>query len=129
MPTIKFINEKKEIQVPEGTNLRKAAVDAGVNLYQGINGFGASINKYVNCYGFGLCGTCAVSIAKGMENTNKMTLREKMKFKGIPVPDLTALHFIGHEDTMRLGCVTTVHGDVEVLTGPPLNLYGENFFS
>jgi len=129
MPTIKFVNEKKEIQVPEGTNLRKAAIDAGVNVYQGINGIGASLNKVLNCHGFGLCGTCTVSITKGMENTNKMTIREKMKFKGIPIPDLTVLHFIGHEETMRLACVTTVHGDVEVQTGPPLNLYGENFFS
>jgi asparaginyl-tRNA synthetase len=33
------------------------------------------------------------------------------------------------EDTMRLACQTTVNGDLEVQTQPPLNLYGENFFS
>ena len=30
---------------------------------------------------------------------------------------------------MRVACLTEVHGDVEVLTGPELNLWGENFFS
>src|SRR5262245_52062111 len=40
MPTIKFTKEKKEIQVPVGANLRKEAMKAGINLYQGLNGFG-----------------------------------------------------------------------------------------
>ena len=30
MPTITFATEKKEIQVPEGANLRKEALAAGV---------------------------------------------------------------------------------------------------
>ena len=30
---------------------------------------------------------------------------------------------------MRLACCTTVHGDIEVESGPPVNLFGENFFS
>ncbi len=46
MPTITFTNEKKEIQVPAGANLRKEALQAGVNLYPGVN-------KVVNCHGFG----------------------------------------------------------------------------
>ena len=29
MPIIKFVNEKKEIQVPEGSNLRHEALQAG----------------------------------------------------------------------------------------------------
>jgi hypothetical protein len=37
--------------------------------------------------------------------------------------------FIGNEDTMRLACRTKVLGDMEVETGPELNLFGENFFS
>ena len=35
MPTVKFVKEKKEIEVPAGTNLRAAAVQAGINLNQG----------------------------------------------------------------------------------------------
>ena len=30
---------------------------------------------------------------------------------------------------MRLACQTKVHGDITVETKPPLNLFGENFFS
>ena len=37
--------------------------------------------------------------------------------------------YIGNEDTMRLACRTQVLGDIEVETGPQLNLFGENFFS
>ena len=49
MPIVKFVKEKKEIEVPEGANLRAEAVKAGINLNQGFNGFGASINKFANC--------------------------------------------------------------------------------
>ena len=42
-----------------------------------------------------------------------------------PIPPLA---YVGHEDTMRLACCTTVHGDIEVETGPEINLFGENFF-
>ena len=33
------------------------------------------------------------------------------------------------EETMRLACKTQVNGDIEVETGPPIDLFGENFFS
>jgi ferredoxin len=133
MPTIKFIKEKKEIQVPAGSNLRKEAIKAGINLYPGINGFGAAVNKVVNCHGLGACGTCRVNIVKGMENASPMGTYEKLRFKGMTIPEPIALSacfaYIGHEDTMRLACMTTVNGDMEVETGPDLNLFGNNFFS
>lgn len=130
MPIIKFVKEKKEIEVPAGAWLRAEAVKAGINLNCGVNGMGASINKIVNCHGLGMCGTCRVLITKGMENTNPMTLREKMKFK-LPIPDPVpcCMAFIGHEDTMRLACMTQVNGDIEVQSDPEVNLFGENFFS
>ena len=133
MPVVKFIKENKEIEVPRGANLRKEAIKAGINVHQGVNGIGAGLNRYLNCHGIGQCGTCRVKITKGMENTNKQTLLEKVKFKTpipTPVPDpIPCFAYIGHEDTMRLACQTTVHGDIEVTTGPELNLFGENFFS
>ena len=46
MPLVKFIKENKEIDVPHGANLRKEAIKAGINVHQGMNGFGAAINKY-----------------------------------------------------------------------------------
>ena len=137
MPIIKFIKEKKEIEVPQGANLRHAAIEAGVNLYQGLNGFGASINQYANCHGLGQCGMCRVLITKGMENTSEMSKAEEWRFR-YPVPTpltplaldpIPCLAFVGHEQTMRLACKTKVNGDIEVETGPELDLFGDNFFS
>lgn len=136
MPVIKFVKEKKEIEVPEGANLRAEAVKAGVNLNcvisgisEGVDDFVQSVSKYANCHGFGMCGTCRVNIKNGAENTNKLTLAEKAKFK-VPVPDpLPCLAYMGNEETMRLACKTTVHGDIEVESSPAMDMYGENFFS
>jgi ferredoxin len=134
MPIVKFVKEKKEIEVPEGAVLRNEAIKAGINLNQGLNGMGAGINRIMNCKGMGLCGTCRVLVTKGMDHTNKLTMREWLKFKTIVptglVPDpIPPLAYVGHEDTMRLACCTTVHGDIEVESGPVINLFGENFFS
>jgi ferredoxin len=129
MPLVKFIKENKEIDVPHGANLRQEAIKAGINVHQGVNGFGATINKILNCHGIGQCGTCRVLITKGMENTSPMGVVEKIRFYN-PVPDpLPCMSFIGNENTMRLACRTKVLGDIEVETGPQLNLFGENFFS
>jgi ferredoxin len=137
MPRVKFLKENKEIDVPYGADLRQEAIKAGINLYQGINGFGAGINKYLNCHGFGQCGMCRVLVTKGVEHASPMGLMEKARLKcPIPTPitplafdPLPCMAFIGHEDTMRLACRTKVLGDIEVETGPPLDLFGENFFS
>ena len=129
MPLIKFIKENKEIDVPAGANLRKEAIKAGINTHQGVNGFGATANKFINCHGLGQCGTCRVRIVKGDENASPMGFIEKMRFYN-PLPDpIPCMAYIGNEDTMRLACQTLVHGDMEVETGPPLNLFGDNFFS
>jgi ferredoxin len=129
MPVVKFTNEKKEIEVADGANLRTEAIKAGINLYYGLNGFGAKFNQLVNCYGLGMCGSCRVLVTKGAENCSPMGALEKMKFK-LPFPDpLPALSYVGHEETMRLACQTEVHGDIEVQTNPQVDLFGENFFS
>jgi ferredoxin len=131
MPIVKFVNENKEIEVPHGANLSSEARKAGVNLNTGLLGFGEGFFKYANCLGNGFCGTCAVLIAKGMDNTNPMTWREKLKFKSpIPVGDpLPGLAFVNYEDKMRLACQVRVQGDIEVQSGPKVDLFGENFFS
>lgn len=129
MPIVKFVKEKREIEVPKGANLRREAMKAGVNIYPGLAGLAPPGNKYLNCHGFGLCGTCRVNVVKGMENTNPMTAIENLKFK-VPLPDpVAALAYIGNSDKMRLACKLEVNGDIEVETCPELNLFGENFFS
>lgn len=115
MPTINFVNEKKQIEVAEGANLRSEALKAGIDLYP-------HVHKVFNCHGFGNCGSCRVLVTKGMQNTNKRGLIERLRL-------WLSFAFIGNEDEMRLSCQTRVRGDVDVVTQPPLNLYGENFFS
>jgi ferredoxin len=114
MPKISFIKEKKEIEVPAGSNLRLEAKKAGIELYPGLN-------KYVNCMGFGTCGTCKVLVKKGMENLGPKTLIEKVTL-------LRMFSSIGHEEEMRLACQCTVNGDVQVETQPAMNWSGENFW-
>ncbi|HEY2146581.1 MAG TPA: 2Fe-2S iron-sulfur cluster-binding protein [Pirellulales bacterium] len=116
MPIVTFVNEKKEIQVPEGANLRKEAMAAGIQVYPGIHKLG-------HCPGWGFCGTCRVLITKGMENASPMGGWERIRLEKM------SMAYVGHEDTMRLSCQTRVMGDMTVETRPPLNLYGENFFS
>lgn len=115
MPTITFTSEKKEIQVPAGANLRTEALRAGVQLYPGVH-------KILNCHGLGQCGSCRVLITKGMENASRKGLMESARLA-------VSLAYIGNEQTMRLACQTRVNGDITVETQPPLNLFGENFFS
>ena len=130
MPIVKFVKEKKEIEVPVGANLRNEAIKAGVNLNQGVNGIGAGVNRIVNCMGKGLCGTCRVLITEGIENTNKQTLSEWVRFKTVLLTDpIPTFAYVGHEDEMRLACCTIVQGDITVESGPEMNLFGENFFS
>ncbi|WP_425616235.1 ferredoxin [Anatilimnocola sp. NA78] len=130
MPIVKFVKEKKEIEVPVGANLRNEAIKAGVNLNQGLNGVGAGVNRILNCAGKGVCGTCRVLITAGIENTNKLTMSEWVRFKTVLIPDpIPPLAYVGHEDEMRLACCTVVQGDITVQSGPEMNLFGENFFS
>ena len=119
MPKITILNEqKKEIEVPAGANLRTSLREAGVEVYSGID-------KYLNCRGLGLCGTCAVLVKKGMEGLSKKTLREKFNFTFHPKSSFAV---IGHEDEMRLACQCKVNGDCAVETTPSFNVSGENFW-
>ena len=51
-----------------------------------------------------------------------MGFRERLQLK-------VSMAYIGHEGQMRLSCQTQVNGDMDVVTQPELNLFGENFFS
>ena len=115
MPVVTFVNEKKQIEVPEGANLRKEAMKSGIQVYP-------HVHKLLHCPGIAQCGSCRVLITKGMENASPMGLMEKLRLK-------PSFVYIGHENTMRLSCQTRVHGDMDVVTKPPMNLFGDNFFS
>jgi ferredoxin len=118
MPKVTFVTEKKDIEVPAGSNLRQEAMKAGIDIYPWYA-------KLFNCRGNGLCGTCKVLVTKGMENLAPKTTLETININGHPVTMMAA---IGHEDEMRLSCQAKVNGDCTVVTKPSINWSGENFW-
>jgi ferredoxin len=121
MPSVKFVNEKKTIEVPPGSNLRQEALKAGVELYPGIHK-----HFFANCHGLGQCASCCVKVKKGKENLSPQTFRERLRMiLGL----FTSAARKGHEDELRLACLTRVMGDVEIETKPDImNLHGERFW-
>src|SRR4051812_31781406 len=118
MPTIKFLNEKKTVEVPDGTNLRKAAIREGVQLYP-------FPHNVLNCMGMGQCASCKVLIKKGAENVRPAGWWERIRWYLGP---LAFFYHLGHEKEIRLACKVQVHGDIEVETQPSMNLHGEKFW-
>ena len=119
MPKIVFSREKKDVDVEAGVNLRAAARAAeGVALYKGLD-------RFANCRGLGLCGTCRVLVKQGMENLSPPSVMERLNFALHP---LTMLARIGHEDELRLACQVAVNGDCTIETQPAFNWSGENFW-
>ncbi len=118
MPKVTFVNQKEEIEVEAGTNLRQAALRAGLAVYNGVD-------RYVNCRGLGMCGTCKVLVKSGMENLNPRTLFEKINLTLHP---LSMLSSIGNENEMRLACQVEIKGDCSIETTPTLNISGDNFW-
>ncbi len=98
MANITFVKEDKEVFAVNGANLRKQAVDNGIDLY-------TFRGKMVSCGGYGQCGTCIVEIVSGMENLSQRTDFENRKLKRKP-------------DSYRLACQTMVNGPVSVKTKP-----------
>jgi ferredoxin len=125
MPKVFFVNEKTEIDVPQGANLRTEARKAGIPLHGMVLSFLNPVTNYLNCQGNGLCGTCRVLIKKGMENLSPKTFIEKVNLSAHPE---TMLVGIGHEEEIRLSCQVQVNGDCTVQTHPSINWSGENFW-
>ena len=114
MPKITLVKQKKTLECPTGANLREFLQAQKIEVYSGPD-------KYLNCRGHGLCGTCRVYVKEGTKNTSPPTLVERLK---------TSLAFwaIDHEDEVRLSCQTKVMGDMTVETTPDGNLYGVDSF-
>lgn len=118
MPKVTIANEKRELEVPAGSNLRAELRKQGIAVYKGVD-------KLLNCRGLGLCGTCRVLVTKGMENLSPKTIREKINFNAHP---LGIFYSIGRENEIRLSCQVQVNGDCTIETRPALNTSGENFW-
>jgi len=115
MPKVTIVNEKKDLEVAQGSNLRQEVMKAGLELYKGAD-------RILNCRGFGLCGTCKVIVKDGMSNLSPKGLKERLRLALMPFAT------IGHEDDLRLACQVKVLGDCSIETKPALNTSGENFW-
>ena len=123
MPKVTFVKEKQEIEVEAGGNLRDAALKAGLQVnFLPLDTATGAVGRYLNCHGFGLCGTCLILVKKGMENLSPRTGKEKFNFNADPK---TMMAVIGHEEEARLSCQVRVNGDCTVETRPPFNWSGE----
>jgi ferredoxin len=118
MPKVEFTNEKKQIEVPAGANLRQESIKAGIQVYKGLH-------RYINCMGNGLCGTCKVLVKKGMENVSSKGRLERFTLATSPT---TSMAIVGHENEMRLSCQVQIYGDCVIETKPAFNWSGENFW-
>ncbi len=98
MPKVYFPNQNRTIEVPYGANLRRAALDNGIDVY----GFPA---KFLNCGGHGLCGTCKVAVEPEW-NLSDRTNAEIRKLKAAP---------------LRLSCQAKVEGDISCYTQVPID--------
>jgi len=101
MATVRFLPDEREIDVPEGSNLREAALGADVRLYAGLH-------RVLNCRGRGRCTGCMVRLAEGTaQNASRTKFLEKLRLKfsrGACIEDA------------RLACQTEVRGDLVVET-------------
>ena len=98
MPKVYFPIQNRTIEVPYGANLRRAALDNGIDVY----GFPA---KFLNCRGHGLCGTCKVRVEPDW-NLSDRTNAEEKKLKAAP---------------LRLSCQAKVEGDITCYTLVPVD--------
>lgn len=112
MPTIRFINDHKSIDVLPGTNLRKAALKAGIGLAGPLHRF-IRINLQAGPLSIP-CTSDVVEITEG-KGVNARTPDEErliggriLKRKVLP--------------THRLACQVQVTGDISVRTRPTREL-------
>lgn len=93
MPIIHYKGEVLECK--KGATLREVILKYDLTVHNGNA-------RYINCRGFGTCGTCAVKI---IGNINPLTRKEKWR-----------LDFPPHKLTngLRLACQVKVMDDIEV---------------
>jgi len=98
VPTITFVHENKQVEVPEGDHVRYPALENDVQVYCGLW-------KFANCHGNGLCGTDRVAVTPST-NTNDLTFMEKFWLR----------RDRRKNPNVRLACQVEVYGDVTVET-------------
>jgi ferredoxin len=98
VPTITYVRENVQVEVPEGDTVRYPALEKDVPVYCGLW-------KFANCHGNGFCGTDRVAVSP-TSNTNPLSFMEKF--------------WLGKDlqknPNLRLACQVRVFGDVSVET-------------
>ena|SRR5437899_1164459 len=109
MPIITLVNEGKTIEVPVGTNLRKTLLKHGISPYVGKD-------KFLNCFGNGLCGTCRVEVVDG-KGAPSMTALEDAALLGL-------IPFYGRlvPKNTRLACRINLANDIAIKTYPKISI-------
>ncbi|MBI5217283.1 MAG: (2Fe-2S)-binding protein [Ignavibacteriae bacterium] len=109
MPVLTLVNEGKSIEVPEGENLRQVLLKNGISPYKGIE-------KALNCFGNGFCGTCRVEIVDG-KNAPALSPQDELMLAGL-------MPFYARKvgKHVRLSCQTKITKDLEIKTYPPVEM-------
>ncbi|MDP3970392.1 MAG: 2Fe-2S iron-sulfur cluster-binding protein [bacterium] len=87
MAKVKFIADDIEVEVPDGTGLRKCCQENDMTLPFGCEN--------------GICGTCLIAVKEGEKNISEKTEQEKETLEML----------MAYED-QRLACQCKVNGDV-----------------
>ena len=105
MPVVTLVREGKTIEAAEGTNLRKLLTSNGISPYIGKD-------RFLNCFGHGLCGTCRVEVVDG-KGAPPMTPLEESALTGLAP-------FYGRAVTKhtRLSCRIDITKDMSIRTHP-----------
>ncbi|TDI80195.1 MAG: hypothetical protein E2O79_09385, partial [Caldithrix sp.] len=102
MPKIEFQEAGVTVEGEAGDDLRKIAHKNGVSVHGGVN-------KYINCRGFGLCGSDRI-LVDPKDCVTPLTWKEK-------------LH-LGEKSKMRLACQAKLISDAKISIAPALE-YGK----
>jgi len=95
--------------VDEGVNLRKALLSHGIKPYIGKD-------RFLNCLGNGLCGTCRVEVVDG-KGASPISPREEAALAG-----LTPFYVRQIPGNVRLSCRISVSGDLTIKTYPKIGI-------
>ncbi len=109
MPVITLVNEGRTIDVPAGTNLRQAMLKNGISPYAGKD-------RFLNCFGNGLCGTCRVEVVDG-KGAPPMSPLEEASLIG-----LAPFYARRIQKFTRLSCRIAVTNDIAIKTHPQISI-------
>jgi ferredoxin len=109
MPVVTIADPAKTIEVAEGINLRKVLLRNGISPYRGKD-------RFLNCLGNGLCGTCRVEVVDG-KGAPPMSALEDAALVGLAP-------FYGRQipKNVRLSCRIGVSKDLTIRLYPAVTI-------